>query len=489
MSNENRGRPRAIVWDYFEKITGEDGLPKSRCKTCNKVYCQLPGSGTSTMRRHLRKCYPQPMTQVEPLEPVPHTDTVMSLSSDELSNEARAAKRLKSSLVENVGNKTDRELLEFIWMNKRNVGILEQNLLEKAVAIKEAIKCHEAEIERRARLQRPKENGRGPVTRRTPVKVEVDYELLAPHENVGYNMVEDGIAVRGENTETHEDVNQFTDVLTILTFHQEKTSAQVDGIKLVIKVEEGEQSVSQNESNDRIIAEEERGGTLQSVPVNGDKNQASTQDICAELKKVSCVLSMLSSPNKFYTPQGDPLDEEAEKAKQTLIQLLGKNFETIVGSPDEEKVKSCIKILTKNLHKLPRFQGQVIETLNTDSACQNWEMCHTSHQSCIAFEVQQGDNLGVLKNWQEKDMDVESKIETVDADILRLKAELREKELARENLVKQKSDLFDQSKMSIDEAEKLLQEMVAVKLQSDVAADNMNQLAAKWERIREKFKY
>nr|GEY27124.1 hypothetical protein [Tanacetum cinerariifolium] len=496
MSNENKGRPRGIVWNYFEKITGEDGLPKTRCKTCNKVYCQLPGSGTSSTRRHLRKCYPQPITQVEHLEPVPHTDTVMSLSSDELSNEARATKRLKSSLVENVGNKTDRELLEFIWMNKQNVGILEQNLPEKAVAIKEAIKCHEAEIEliaakRNVRERHKKnknktvyvelrimillnfhfvtfllpnmltylfqENGRGPVTRRTPVKVEVDYELLAPHENVGYNMVEDGIAVRGENTETHEDVNQ------------EKTSPQVDDIKLVIKVEEG---------------------TLQIVPVNGDKNQASTQDICAELKKVSCVLSMLSSPNKFYTPQGDPLDEEAQKAKQTLIQLLGKNFETIVGSPDEEKVKSCIKILTKNLHKLPRFQGQVIETLNTefDSACQNWEMCHTSHQSCIAFEVQHGDNLGVLKNWQEKDMDVESKIETVDADILRLKAELREKELARENLVKQKLDLFDQSKMSIDEAEKLLQEMVTVKLQSDVAVDNMNQLAAKWEIIREKFK-
>ncbi|GJQ93594.1 hypothetical protein Tco_0004733 [Tanacetum coccineum] len=287
-----------------------------------------------------------------------------------------------------------------------------------------------------------------------------------------------------------------------LIFHQGEKSVvghcrtficveSLDSLTIVIKVEEGEQSVSQNESIDRIIAEEERGGTLQSVPVNGDKNQASTQDICAELKKVSCVLSMLSSPNKFYTPQGDPLDEEAEKAKQTLIQLLGKNFKTIVGSPDEEKVKSCIKILTKNLHKLPRFQGQVIETLNTefDSACQNWEMCHTSHQSCIAFEVQQGDNLGVLKNWQEKDMDVESKIETVDADILRLKAELREKELARENLVKQKLDLFDQSKMSIDEAEKLLQEMVAVKLQSDVAADNMNQLAAKWERIREKFMF
>ena len=40
------------------------------------------------------------------------------------------------------------------------------------------------------------------------VKIEVDYELLAPYKNVGDNMVEDGSAVGGENTETHEDVNQ-----------------------------------------------------------------------------------------------------------------------------------------------------------------------------------------------------------------------------------------------------------------------------------------
>ncbi|PWA34133.1 hypothetical protein CTI12_AA620650 [Artemisia annua] len=382
-------------------------------------------------------------------------------------------------MVENLGNKTDRELLEFIWMNKRNVGILEQKRPEKAVAIKEAIKCYEDEIERRARLQLPKENGTGPVKCIRPVNIEVDYKLRAPYKNVDDNMVEDGNAVGGENTETHDDVNK------------EKTSPQVDDIKLVIKVEDGEQSLTQNESIDGIIAEEERAGTLQTVPVNGDKNQASSiQDRCAELKKVSCVLSMLDSPNKFYSPQGDPLDEEAEKAKQTLIELLNKNFETIVGSPDEEKVKFCIKILTKNLHKLPRFQGRVIETLNIefDSTCRNWKMCHTNHQSNIAFEMKQGDNLGVLKECLEKDMEIESKIETVDADIFRLKAELLEKELTRETLVKQKSDLFHQSKMPIDDAKKLLQEMVTVKLQSDVAVDNMNELAAKWERIRENFK-
>ncbi|GJY24425.1 60S ribosomal protein L3 [Tanacetum coccineum] len=51
-------------------------------------------------------------------------------------------------------------------------------------------------------------NGTGHVTCIALVKVEVDYELLAPYENVGTNMVEDGSAVGGENTRTHEDVNQ-----------------------------------------------------------------------------------------------------------------------------------------------------------------------------------------------------------------------------------------------------------------------------------------
>ncbi|GJR94690.1 protein RAE1 [Tanacetum coccineum] len=52
------------------------------------------------------------------------------------------------------------------------------------------------------------ENGTGHVTCIAPVKVEVDYELLAPYENVGANMVEDGSVVGGENTRTHENVNQ-----------------------------------------------------------------------------------------------------------------------------------------------------------------------------------------------------------------------------------------------------------------------------------------
>ncbi|GKC31809.1 pentatricopeptide repeat-containing protein [Tanacetum coccineum] len=48
------------------------------------------------------------------------------------------------------------------------------------------------------------ENGTGHVTCIAPVKVEVDYELLAPYENVGANMVEDGSAVGGENTRTND---------------------------------------------------------------------------------------------------------------------------------------------------------------------------------------------------------------------------------------------------------------------------------------------
>ncbi|KAM0049654.1 hypothetical protein Hdeb2414_s0008g00288421 [Helianthus debilis subsp. tardiflorus] len=353
-------------------------------------------------------------------------------------------------------------------MNKRNVGILEQKLPEKARAIKEAIKCYEDEIDRRAKLQSPKENGAGPVTSLGTVKVEPDDELAAEYPNVG---------------ETRPNVNQ-------------KTSPQADSGNMVRK-QEADQSVNGNEQ----IAEEERVARLQIVAINRTENEAEEkhalqtaisirpQDICADLKEVSSVLSILTSPDSFYTPQGNPLDQEAENAKQTLIQLLKKDFESIVNSPDEERVKSCIKILTENLHRLPKCQGRVIEALNIEfeSACQNWKTCHTNIQTNIALEVQQGDNLKVLQEWQEKDMEFESKITKVDADILRLKEELREKELTRDNLVKQKSDLFDQSKISIDEAKKLLQDMVTAKLQSDVAIDNMKEVAKKWERNRENF--
>ncbi|KAI3795255.1 hypothetical protein L1987_37905 [Smallanthus sonchifolius] len=408
------------------------------------------------MRRHLRKCCPQPLTQFNPTQPIPCTNTARS--SDEMPEEVRAAKKLKSVMVDNLQFKTDRELVEFIWMNKRNVGILEQKLPEKARAIKEAIKCYEDEIDRRAKLQSPKGNGLGPVTNLGPVKVEVDDQLFAQYENVG---------------EAHANANQ----------------------------EVGDQSVLGSENFHGNIAEEERAGRLQIVAINGDEHQGEEipvlqtaisilpQDMCADLREVSSVLSMLTSPNSFYTPQGNPLDQKAENAKQTLIRLLEKDFEAIVKSPNEQKVKSCIQILTENLHKLPRCQGRVIEALNTEfeSACQNWKIFHTNIQTNIALEVQQGDNLKVLQEWQEKDMEFESKITKVDADILRLKEELREKELTRENLVKQKSDLFDQSKISIDEAKKLLQDMVTAKLQSDVAIDSMKEVAKKWERNRVNF--
>lgn len=516
----NKGRTRAFVWEYFEKITGDDGLPKTRCTNCNKIYCFAPNSGTSTMRRHLRKCCPQPISQVSPAQSIPGTKTprstdklsdearaakkLKSRSRDKLSDEARAAKKLKSRcrdelseeatakklksvMVENLQAKTDRELVEFIWMNKRNVGLLEQKLPHKAVAIKEAIKCYEDEIDRRANLHCLKENGPDPVSSIVPVKIELDDQLVAHSENIGENVAENVSVVGGKTPDKHSDANQ-------------KTRPPCDNGEVVMKAEVVAQSAAGNEDFDGYIAEEERAGRLQIVAINGDENQTPTQqtaismlpqDICSELKEVSSVLSLLTSPNSFYTSQGNPLDQEAENAKEDLTELLKKDFETIVGSPDEQNVKSCIQILIKNLHKLPRFQGKVIETLNTEfeSACKNWTTWHKNIQTNLALEVRQGDNLEFLQVWQEKDMEFESKIAGVDADILQLKAQLHEKELTRENLVKQKSDLFDQSKISIDEAKKLLQEMVTVKLQSDVATDNMKDLASKWERIRENFNF
>ncbi|XP_076936612.1 uncharacterized protein LOC143603801 [Bidens hawaiensis] len=265
-----------------------------------------------------------------------------------------------------------------------------------------------------------------------------------------------------------------------------------------MKQEVGDQSVHTNKNFHDSIAEEERAKRLQIVAINrdyhqGEETQATIstlpEDRCADLREVSSVLSMLTSPNSYYTPQNSPLDQEAENAKQTLIQFLNKNFESIVNSPNVQKVKSCIQILTHNLHKLPRYQGRVIEALNTEfeSTCQNWKTYYDNIQTNIALEVQQGDNLKVLEEWQEKDMEFESKITKVDADILRLKDELREKELIREDLVRQKLSLFDQSKISTDEAKKILQNMVTAKLQRDVAMDNMKEAAEKWERNRKNF--
>ncbi|XP_076918065.1 uncharacterized protein LOC143578347 isoform X2 [Bidens hawaiensis] len=398
-TSSGKRRSRAYVWTYFEKITGEEGLPKTRCTTCNKVYSTAPNSGTSTMRRHLRKCCPpQPLTQFNPAD----------------TDEFRSAKKLKSVMVDNLQSKTDRDLVEFIWMNKRNVGILEQKFPEKARAIKEVIKCYEDEIDRRGKQQSPKEVS--------------------------------------------------------------------------------DQSVHTNKNFHDSIAEEERVKGLQIVAINRDYQQGEEtqtaistlpEDRCADLREVSSVLSMLTSSNSYYTPQNSPLDQEAENAKQTLIQLLNKNFESIVNSPNVQKVKSCIQVLTHNLHKLPSYQGRVIEALNTEfeSTCQIWKTYYNNIQTNIALEVQQGDNLKVLEEWQEKDMEFESKITKVDADILRLKDELREKE----DLVKQKLGLFDESKISIDEAKKILQNMVTAKLQRDVALDNMKEAAEKWERNRKNF--
>lgn len=446
-SNPNSGsklRPKAIVWDYFEKIKGHDGLQKTRCTNCNKVYSCAPNSGTSTMRRHLRKCCPQPLTQLSP-------ESIQWSHTDDLANEARAAKKTKY-VIEDLHLKSDRELMEFIWMNKRNIGLLELKLPDKAIAIKQAVKCYEDELNRRAKLQCPKE---------VTVKIEMDDQLVAQNENLG--------AMEGENTGTCADEIQ------------QRTSQQsVNGEVLV------EAGVDGN------ITEEEHAGSLQIVSMHEDENQASPicpQDTCNELRKVSSVLSLLTSPNSFYIPHNNPLDEKAEQAKQSLTKLLKKDLKTLIGSPEEQTLKSCIQILIKNLDKLPKFQGRVIEALHAEfeSVCQNWSTWHKSIQEGIAFEVEEGGNLVILQEWQEKDDGMEAEIMKVDADIERLKSELREKELTREGLVKRKFDLFNESKISIGDAKKILEEMVSVKLRSDVAIDNMNDLSVKWERIRENF--
>lgn len=449
-------RSKAIVWEFFEKIKGDDGLQKTRCTNCNKVYNCAPKSGTSTMRRHLRKCSPQPLTQLSP-EAIQLSNT--NGDNAELANEGSAKKKLKY-VIEDIHLKTDRELMEFIWMNKRNIGLLEQKVPDKAIAIKQAIKCYEDEVNRRAKPQSPKENSPG-VTNTVTVKIEVDDHLVAQYENSGENMT----------TETHADVNQ-------------RTSPHLENGKIPSKVVADDQSVPEKGIFDGNTTEEK----LQIVAINGDENQASEQQH-NELRKVSSVLSLLTSPNSSYIPQNNPLDEKTEQAKQSLIQLLEKDFRTLVGSPDEQTLKSCIKILIKSLHKLPKFQARVIETLNSqfESACENWSTWNKVIEESIAFEMKEGGNLLVLEEWQEKDLEVESKILKVDADIERLKAELREKELTRESLVKRKFDLFNETKISIGEAKKILQEMVSVKVRSDVAVDNIKDLNTKWERIRENF--
>lgn len=71
-------------------------------------------------------------------------------------------------------------------------------------------------------------------------------------------------------------------------------------------------------------------------------SQASEQQH-TELRKVSSVLSLLTSPNSSYIPQNNPLDEKTEQAKQSLIQLLEKDFRTLVGSPDEQTLNLASK--------------------------------------------------------------------------------------------------------------------------------------------------
>ncbi|KAI3507730.1 hypothetical protein L1887_22721 [Cichorium endivia] len=188
-----KSRTKAIVWDYFEKIKGDDGLQKTRCTNCNKVYSCAPNSGTSIMRRHLRKCCPQPLNQLS-------TETLQLSNTagdnDELANVARASKKLKI-VIEDLQLKTEKELMEFIWMNKRNIGLLEETLHDKGIAIKQAVKSYEDEINRKAKVQSHKENSPGG-TSIVAVKIEVD-DHVVEGETTGTNV--DIVAINGDENQ------------------------------------------------------------------------------------------------------------------------------------------------------------------------------------------------------------------------------------------------------------------------------------------------
>lgn len=44
------------AWEYFEKFVDNKGLPKAKCKKCDKTYMARDGGGTSNLIKHAVKC-------------------------------------------------------------------------------------------------------------------------------------------------------------------------------------------------------------------------------------------------------------------------------------------------------------------------------------------------------------------------------------------------------------------------------------------------
>ena len=51
------GKQQSAVWDHFDKIIGEDGKHRAKCKYCRKEYmAESKIHGTSNLRNHTITC-------------------------------------------------------------------------------------------------------------------------------------------------------------------------------------------------------------------------------------------------------------------------------------------------------------------------------------------------------------------------------------------------------------------------------------------------
>src|SRR4051812_35575424 len=46
----------STAWECFEKFVDDEGLPKAKCKNCNKIYMARDGGGTSNLKKHAAIC-------------------------------------------------------------------------------------------------------------------------------------------------------------------------------------------------------------------------------------------------------------------------------------------------------------------------------------------------------------------------------------------------------------------------------------------------
>ncbi|XP_071736069.1 uncharacterized protein [Rutidosis leptorrhynchoides] len=125
----------------------------------------------------------------------------MSARDELADDDVRAAKKLK---MDDLQTKTDEELKELISTNKRNIGLLELVLPNKAQALKEAIKSYEDEIHRRAAnpLRSPKKTSPQLDKGKLVIKVEV-----GDHSVAGNEYLSDSLFIPEEERAEREQAN------------------------------------------------------------------------------------------------------------------------------------------------------------------------------------------------------------------------------------------------------------------------------------------